>query len=200
MREFRIAAVLGAVLLGSGCAHQVAFQDIDYQIDEQLRDEQVTAVVSEAERARVVPVRSLMTGAAHSWNAEPGEMLWQVAEVEVPQMFANHRLVEAIPSGSSDFALTLSVPDYRFEEFRAKLVLHALLRGPGGEELLDETYPAEGASRGGRMFWGGAFAMKSAMRTSSIEAFQDAFAALRADLNRVLDAHGQSAQVVIKTD
>ena len=36
------------------------------------------------------------------------------------------------------------------------------------------------------MFWGGAFAMKSAMRQSSFDAYKKVFAELRSDLLKVL--------------
>jgi hypothetical protein len=39
---------------------------------------------------------------------------------------------------------------------------------------------------------GGAIAMKSAMRTSSLEAYKAVFEALRADLERVLDARSET--------
>ncbi len=184
----RFLRVLSLALLTSACAHQVAFQDINYRVSEQPRPEALTAVVSQAERARVVPVRSVMTGVAHSWDAEPGAMLVQVAEVELPQMFERFRLLDSAEGQDGSYVLHLAVPRYTFANFRASLTLHARLMDPDGMELLDRLYEAEGPGRGGRMFFGGAFAMKSAMRTSSIEAFQQAFAQLRADLGERLDA------------
>jgi hypothetical protein len=41
-------------------------------------------------------------------------------------------------------------------------------------------------SQGGKMFWGGAFAMKSAVRQSSFDALKKIFSALRQDLGKVL--------------
>lgn len=181
-------AALAMVVLASGCAHNVAFQDVDYRVDEELRDEPVVAVISNAERARVVPVRAFMTGIANSWEAEPGIMLMQVVEIELPQMFSQFEISNTVPNSRAVYVLEMSVPDYHFEEFRAKIDVHARMTGLDGQELLDQLYQAEGPSRGGRMFWGGAFGMKSAMRTSSIEAFKVVFASLRADLNRILDS------------
>jgi hypothetical protein len=190
MLEGRICQGLMLAMLAvfaTGCAHQVAFQDIGYQVNEELRTEPLIAVISAAERARVVPVRSIMTGAAHSWDAEPGVMLVQVTEVELPQMFERFKLVEQVHGDDAGYLLYLSVPEYSFANFRATVVTHARLLDGDGTELLDQLYSAEGPSRGGRMLWGGAFAMKSAMRTSSVEAFQEIFEAMRADLIGVLD-------------
>ncbi|AKS43232.1 hypothetical protein [Wenzhouxiangella marina] len=188
---FRLGLMALLIFLGTGCAHQVAFQDVDYAVDEDLRSEPLVTVISEAERTRVVPVRSFMTGIAHSWEAEPGVMLVQVAEIELPQMFERHRLAHAASTDGGLLHLHLSVPRYLFEDFKAKLTMHARLVDENGNTLLDELYEAEGPGRGGRMFFGGAFAMKSAMRTSSLEAFKIAFESLRADLGEALDARDE---------
>lgn len=186
-RLMGISLAFMLVILGTGCAHKVAFQDVDYAVDEVQRSEPMVAVITEQERTREVPVRAYMTGIAHSWEAQPGEMLLQVAEIELPQMFEQFRLVEEMDTDEPGFGLYLSIPGYLFAEFRARVTVRARLVDELGQELLDETYEAEGPSRGGRMFWGGAFAMKSAMRTSSLEAFKEIFVALRNDLNTVLD-------------
>ncbi len=44
----------------------------------------------------------------------------------------------------------------------------------------------QGFKQGGKMFWGGAFAMKSAIRQSSFDAYKKVFAALRSDIATVL--------------
>jgi hypothetical protein len=78
--------------------------------------------------------------------------------------------------------LELAIPSYRFEDFRAKVSVSATAYEPGKGSLLQKTYSAEGESRGARMFWGGAFAMKSAIRQSSLDAYKKVFAQLRGDL------------------
>ena len=40
--------------------------------------------------------------------------------------------------------------------------------------IFDKSYRGEGDTQGGKMFWGGAFAMKSAIRQSSFEADRSA--------------------------
>ena len=52
--------------------------------------------------------------------------------------------------------------------------------------LLEKTYTKDGIRQGGKMFWGGAFAMKSAMRQSSFDAYKKVFTELRSDLLKVL--------------
>jgi hypothetical protein len=58
--------------------------------------------------------------------------------------------------------------------------------GAGRKLLLKKTYSAEGASQGSKMFWAGAFGMKSAIRQSSLDAYKKVFAQLREDLEQAL--------------
>ncbi len=48
--------------------------------------------------------------------------------------------------------------------------------------LFEKTYRAEGVRQGEKMFWAGAFGMKSAVRQSSLDAYKQIFAQLRGDL------------------
>lgn len=52
--------------------------------------------------------------------------------------------------------------------------------------ISDKSYTKEGIRQGGKMFWGGAFAMKSAIRQSSFDAYKKVFENLRNDLNHAL--------------
>ncbi len=177
----------GLLLLLSGCTHHVAFDDIDYTVDQEPREEPTEVVITEEQRSAEVPVRSGMAGFAHSWVAFPGEMLVQVAEVEMPQVFSDSQLVTE-PSGAEDrYQLFLEVPYYSFSNHRATVRMRAELLDADKEQLLDQTYENQGDTYGARMFWGGAFGMKSAMRNSSLEAYQANFEQLRADLEEALD-------------
>ena len=147
------------------------------------------AVIDQDTLSRKVSIRSFMTGIVHSWDAQPGEMLKQVADIELPQVFSGYQFATAAPADSARrVVLILSVPEYRFEAFHAYYTVKATARGPGGQSLLDKTYHAEGEAQGGKMFWGGAFAMKSAVRQSSLDALKKIFGELRADLGTALDA------------
>ena len=49
----------------------------------------MTAVIDQRTLNRV-PISSFMVGIIHSWEVEPGDMLKQVADIELPQMFAHY--------------------------------------------------------------------------------------------------------------
>ena len=189
-----IRMLLWAILFGvgtAGCAHQIAFEDITYTIPTEQHDAGLVLVIDPATLNRTVTTRSMMTGIAHSWNSEPGIMLKQVADVEFPQMFKYYEVVESYKEptkGSKRLSLHLTVPHYVFQDFHAIIAVRAIAQGDGQVTLFDKTYREEGIGQGGKMFWAGAFGMKSAVRQSSFDAYKKIFQALRLDLETALMA------------
>ncbi len=136
-----------------------------------------------------VTIKSFMTGIGQNWNAQPGLMVKQVAEIEFPQMFNEYQFREVSQEpekGTSNLTMKIGIPKYVFASFRATFVLHAKVYGDNKRVLLDKSYTETGMSQGAKMFWGGAFAMKSAVRQSSFDALKKIFTALRHDLGNAL--------------
>lgn len=181
--------IVCAVLL-SGCFHhEIRFEEIGYTLEQKQLDAGLVAFIAPATVAQRQPINSIMTGAAHTWEARPGEMLKQIAEVEFPQMVRSYRTAseyEEPKEGAKRLSVELLVQHYDFSEFHATVVVQAKAYGSGHVQLFDKSYREEGDTQGAKMFWGGAFAMKSAIRQSSFEAYKKVFARLRADLVTVL--------------
>ena len=76
----------------------------------------------------------------------------------------------------------MTVPSYRFADFHASVTVKVIAYSKGRQRLFERSYSAEGDTQGAKMFWGGAFAMKSAIRQSSFDAFKQVFDQLRPDL------------------
>jgi hypothetical protein len=179
-----IAVVLCA--LATGCAHQVTFdRPAPYSVSAQRHDIGATVVIDQHTLTKKVPISAWMTGIAQSWEVEPGDMLKQIADIELPQMFAQYDFSstyrEPLHPGKG-IILELAVPSYRFEDFRAKVSVSVTAYESGRRQLLHRTYSAEGETHGAKMFWAGAFGMKSAIRQSSLDAYKNVFAQLRSDL------------------
>jgi hypothetical protein len=177
--------IVGFALLAGGCAHQVTFQDHTYTVASARNSTAVVAVIDAETQARKVPIRSFMTGIAHSWEAEPGDMLKQVAAIELPQVFASYELASVYkepPGSGRGLVLDMKVPSYAFEDFQAKVTVEVTAYERGRRQVLRKTYTAAGESQGAKMFWGGAFGMKSAIRQSSLDAYKKIFEQLRRDL------------------
>jgi hypothetical protein len=89
--------------------------------------------------------------------------------------------------GDRRATLELSVPSYDFADFHATLTLHAVMYSAGKNKLFEKSYTANGVRQGAKMFWGGAFGMKSAIRQSSLDAFKQVFAQLRPDIEKAFE-------------
>lgn len=180
------AALALIALITGGCAHQVTFdRPAPYTISSPRQSMAVTAVIDQNTLSSRVPIRSFMVGAAHSWEVEPGDMLKQVADIELPQMFSDYEFSATYKERLNDIKgviLELAVASYQFQDFRAKVRVNATLYERGKKQLFQKTYSAEGLSQGEKMFWGGPFGMKSAIRQSSLEAYKKVFEQLRPDL------------------
>jgi hypothetical protein len=165
---------------------------VHYPISGQQRPETVIAVIDQTTLNSKVTIHSLMTGIAHDWEAQAGDMLKQVTDIELPQMFSHYNLATVVPKISNTpgpVVLELTIPSYQFEGFRAKISVRTVAQGPKGDKLFDRTYLGEGETQGGKMFWGGPFGMKSAVRQSSLDAYKKVFEQMRGDLSTALDSH-----------
>jgi hypothetical protein len=62
--------------------------------------------------------------------------------------------------GAPRLTLALSIVDYRFADTHASLVVHGIAYGPSRRMLFERDYRGEGKTQLGKMFWGGAFAVR----------------------------------------
>jgi hypothetical protein len=189
-------AVLALPVAVSGCiSHAVKFDRASYSVPKAAATASATtavvAVISPETLAEKKTISAWMTGIAHKWDAEPGMMLKDVAEIEFSQAYSSHEIASAYAepkSGDRRLTVELSIPSYDFSDFHASISVHAVIYGPGQTKRLEKTYSAEGIRQGAKMFWGGAFSMKSAIRQSSLAAYKKIFAELRADMDKVFES------------
>lgn len=182
----------GAVLLllATGCHHDIRFEDVAYATGSKQSDAGLVAVISPQTIGQVVTIKSWATGIANSWDARPGEMLRQIADVEFPQLVKSYKLsgqYDEPKEGASRLTVELSVPHYAFSDFHTTVVVQARVYRPGHALAFEKSYREEGDTQGGKMVGAGAFGMKSAVRQSSFDAYKKVFAKLRADLAGILD-------------
>ncbi len=182
-----VATLACAVTLAGCVHHDVTFQNSDwhYQTGGVRIDRSIYVVIEPATLEQKVPIHSATVGIANVWDAQPGEMLKQVAGVEFPQSFTDCHMVDAMPAlapGSQALVLELSMRHYAFEHYQARLTMHARATISDGRILFEKDYASTGPAQVGKMYLAGAFGMKSAVRQSSLAAFQSAFVELRSDL------------------
>jgi hypothetical protein len=185
-----LAAGVLLLLLATGCHHDIRFEDVAYSTGSKQYDAGLVTVISPETLGQVLTIKSWATGIANSWDARPGEMLRQIADVEFPQLVKSYRLstqYDEPKEGASRLTVELSVPHYAFSDFHTTVVVQARVYRPGHALAFEKSYREEGDSQGGKMVGGGAFGMKSAVRQSSFDAYKKAFAKLRADLAGILE-------------
>ena len=105
------------LLLSSGCHHDIRFEDIGYSIGQKKSDAGLVAVITPQTLAQGKQIHSIMTGAVHTWEARPGEMLQQIAEVEFPQMLRYYRTAieyQEPKEGDKPLIVELLVQHYNF--------------------------------------------------------------------------------------
>lgn len=192
-------AILIALAVGTtGCiSHPVTFQNASYATGASHQPASVVAVIDQDTLTRKVRIKSWMTGIANNWEAEPGDMLKQVADIELPQMFSVYEFSvrdRAPPGSGPGVVLALAIPSYDFADFHATITVNATANGRDGKLLFEKAYRAEGATQGSKMFWAGAFGMKSAIRQSSLDAYKQIFAQMRGDLERALSGSQLTAR------
>ena len=186
----RYLLVLIVLVVVTGCHHDIRFEDIAYSTGSKQYDAGLVSVIAPTTIGEVVSIKSWATGIAHTWDARPGEMLRQIAEVEFPQMFRYYKTVsqyEEPQQGAVRLSLELSNAHYDFSDFHATVVVRARAFRAGNVLLFDKSYREEGDSQGGKMVGAGAFGMKSAVRQSSFDAYKKVFIKLRTDLAAVLE-------------
>ena len=192
MKASQLRSLLAAMALVAACSihREVQLHETDttwhYPIETVRHDAGLVVVIDEATLARVTPIRSALAGTANVWDTRPGRMLKQVADVELPQMVAHYvssQTYEEPNQGAPRLTLVLGVVDYRFADTHAALVVHGAAYGPNRELLFERDYEGKGKTQLGKMFWGGAFTMKSAIRQSTLEAYQQVLAGIRSDLD-----------------
>jgi hypothetical protein len=195
----RLLSVMALAVLATGCviSRPVTFQDAKYVTDAHKNNASIIAVIDPDTLSKKVSIRSFTTGIGNSWDAQPGDMLKQVVDIELPQMFSDYQFStkDQVPSGGgAGMVLALTLPEYKFANYHAYITVNAVCKARDGHLLFEKTYRHEGDAQAGKMVMGGAFAMKSAVRQSSLQAYKQIFTELRGDMQKALDGESLAAR------
>ena len=138
--------------------------------------------------------RSATTGIANSWIVEFGSMLDDTLQSKsVKAAFGRLDKATSTDSTESDL-LEFNLQNYKFQNFNAHITLEISLYRDG-QEIFDEVYHESGQPQGGKMFWGGAMAMKNAVQQSTRYALDDILEQLIEDLNeQVIKADAKATE------
>ncbi|MFA6232462.1 MAG: hypothetical protein WC617_20185 [Rhodanobacter sp.] len=190
-----LLAVFAAALLMSGCSirHDVAKDYPQYLINNQGTSQlpSTTAasqyMIAPATASNHYEFRSVMGGYANVWVVQFGQILDDTLQSHDVQA-AFGKLTKSTGNSADDGLLVFDLQSYTYVELGAHVSLKVTYRR-GNQEVFSKVYQADGTTQGGKMFWGGAFAMKNAVQQSTKLAVDSILRQLIADLN-ASSAHG----------
>ena len=141
--------------------------------------------VSPATASSHYEFRSAMAGYANVWVVQFGKMLDDTLQSHDVQA-AFGKLTKSDGGPASDGVLIFDLQSYTYVELGAHVLLKVTYRR-GNQDVLSKVYSADGTTQGGKMFWGGAFAMKNAVQQSTKLAIDNILRRVIADLNARTD-------------
>lgn len=192
------AAMVG--LMTGGCTHQIHADYAQYLVN---NEGTVTfSPVSDATAYYLTPSTqdhsfefvSAMGGLANTWAIQIGPVLDATMNGKDAQTAFGQVTKTLSPNANKGLLIIFDLKDYAFENFEASISLQITARD-GASELLSKRYASVGISQGGKMFWGGGFAMKNAVQQSTKSAVDRVLTQFIFDLGKVYEGPGQSAGV-----
>jgi hypothetical protein len=170
----RTFAFLAALTMATGCSitHPVAEDYSQYLAKNKGESRFETVKVADryylpaATQNHRYEFRAVMTGYAHLWVMEFGQVLDATMQSkDVVDALGNLTKASAEGQGTGN-TIVFDLQKYTFEDFGAHVALTISLKNANGETF-KKTYTADGKTQGGKMFWGGAFGMKNAIHQST---------------------------------
>ena len=191
-KVFCLLAIAASWLTGA-CTHQIHTDYAQYLINNQ--GTLALPSVSKSTNYYLPPetdnhsfeFRSAMGGLANSWAIQFGRILdATMLSTDARAAFGDVEKVES-PNGVKGLLVTYDLDSFVFEDFEATVNMTVTAR-KGARKLLSKKYVATGISQGGKMFWGGAFAMKNAVQQSTKSAVDQIMLRFVGDLRKVYRA------------
>lgn len=184
-----LLALVATTLLLCGCSirHDVAKDYSQYLINNQGTSQlaPTTAAaeytVSPTTAANHYEFRSVMAGYANVWVVQFGKMLEDTLQSHDVQA-AFGKLTKSDGGTTSDGVLVFDLQSYTYAELGAHVSLKVTYRRDN-HDVFSKVYQSDGTTQGGKMFWGGAFAMKNAVQQSTKLAIDNILRQLIVDLN-----------------
>ncbi len=196
-KMFLLFAVMVGLTTG-GCTHQIHADYAQYLVNNE--GEVTFSRVSDSTAYYLTPRTqdhsfefvSAMGGLANTWAIQIGPILDATMNGRDAQTAFGQVTKTLSPDATRGLLIIFDLNNYSFENFEASISLDITARD-GASELLSKRYSSVGISQGGKMFWGGAFAMKNAVQQSTKSAVDRILTQFIFDLGKVYEGPAQSA-------
>jgi hypothetical protein len=186
VRNLLLAALVLACLCGCSIRHEITRDYPQYLVDNQgeshlpSTEAASSYLIAPATAAHHYEFRSAMVGYANLWIVDFGKLLDQTLRSQDVQAAFGGLTAAADPAGKG--TLVFELQNYSFTDLGAHVWMKVTLRR-NGEDVFEKVYMVDGETQGAKMFWGGVFAMKNAIQSSTKVALDEIFRQLILDLN-----------------
>lgn len=194
----KLVAMLAVTLAMCGCSikHDVVKDYPQYLVNNQGRSHLPTTTAASAytmtpaTQAHHYEFRSAMAGYANVWVVEFGRVLDDTMQSHDVQT-AFGKLMKVSDTDAQGGVLVFDLQNYTYTDLGAHVTLKVTYRRHG-QDVFSKVYEADGKTQGGKMFWGGVFAMKNAIQQSTKLALDQILTRLIGDLNAAPSGTGDS--------
>jgi len=171
----RIGIIL-VILVMAGCAHRVDFQRPESRNFDNVVPLKAAFYMSQDLKSKMYSVRAFSSGIANRWDVPVGKVTSLYALSNLKRGFAGFKEVDSDNDfKGSDILIKITDIKYYMKGQAAHSTVTIVVMGSSGNQVFKKSYKAEGPSGYGRVFAGGAFGQKSAIRQSSDAAFNTIF-------------------------
>ncbi|HBR18284.1 MAG: hypothetical protein A3G39_01885 [Deltaproteobacteria bacterium RIFCSPLOWO2_12_FULL_43_16] len=184
MKKFNLIFLVCAVLF-IGCAHYVEFKSPDTEKYETTIPLKAVFYMDNAMKSKIWSGRSAGAGIANRWDVPVGGAVQRYADAYLKNGFKEFNETEALPVKQiHDILIKVTNINYNMAGQAAHCDLTFTIENSSGKEVFNKTYHADGPSGYGRVFAGGAFAQKSAIRQSTHVVMETIFKSLLEDIRK----------------
>jgi hypothetical protein len=187
MRSFsrlvQLSFIALTIILISGCARPVAFKQPDTYQHSTAIPLRAAFYMDGNLKNMIISSRAASSGIANRWDIQVGDAVHKYATSYLQNAFTGFKEISAPGEGDYDILIKVADISYNMAGQAAHSDLTFVIESPGGTELFRNQYHADGPSGYGRVFMGGAFAQKSAIRQSTHVVMETIFKNLVDDIS-----------------
>lgn len=185
-RFLAMICIMVVFFLTSGCAHYVTFKKPYAYTHKETIHSKAAFYMDESEKIKMHEERSAMSGMANRWDVPIGIMVHDYAVAYLNKNFTTFVEEDTLNLASDpEILIRLTDLEYYIAVQAAHCMLTLTVEDISGKELFKKRYSKEGPSAFARVFWGGVFAQKSAIRDSTHEALEKIFKEFIEDVYKV---------------
>lgn len=179
----KILVILFIATLLMGCAHRVDFRSPDKYQSQTAVPLNAIFYMDQSMKDKSWSGRAVGSGVANRWDVPIGKVVDQYANAYLKNGFNSFSEIEnLIQKPPHDILIKITDINYCMSSQAAHCDLAFSIENAAGGVVFDKKYHEDGPSGAGRIFVGGVFAQKSAIRQSTHVVLENIFKKLLAEI------------------